>query len=306
MTIAAPDCPRCGAPMVRRAVRRGPRAGLEMWGCSRWPTCEGAINIDPEPPRADPTDPTTRPVAGEPGAYLQARFDREREWARLKRRALLPLTTSLAVVVATLLFFAFQPVGVWAGAIAAVVGGGAIAFAILRLPFESLVWAKGIEGEKAAAEYLAPLEAEGHIVLNNRRIPGAKGDIDHVIVGPTGIAVIETKRWGGKLEVHNDRLFVGDHDRTWAVEQLYREALAVQLALSSELTHHRVTVTPILCAIGGVARGARMVGGVAISDGRNLASLLRDRPIVFDEAQVLELARAADERLRLIYPWEAS
>ena len=122
---------------------------------------------------------------------------------------------------------------------------------ILRLPFESLVWAKGIEGERKAAEYLAPLEADGFIVLNNRRIPGSKGDIDHIVIGPTGIFPIETKNWSGRLAVRNDRLFVGEQDRTWALEQLYREALAVQVALNEELTRHRVTVTPILCAIGG-------------------------------------------------------
>lgn len=275
-----------------------------MWGCTRWPACEGAINIDPEPPRADPSDPTAKPVAGEPAAYLHARFERDRARALLKRRALLPLTTSLSIAVMGVIFFAFQPIGVWVGAIGAVIAGAAAGFTILRLPFESLVWAKGIDGEKAAAEYLAPLEAEGFIILNNRRIPGAKGDIDHLVVGPTGVFPIETKNWGGKLEVHNERLFVGDQDRTWALEQLYREALAVQVALGDELTRHRVTVSPVLCAIGGVARGSRSAAGVLITDGRDLAKLLRERPRMFDDDQVLELARAADARLRQTYAWE--
>ena len=32
-------CPRCGAEMVRRKARKGPHAGDEFWGCSRFPKC---------------------------------------------------------------------------------------------------------------------------------------------------------------------------------------------------------------------------------------------------------------------------
>jgi hypothetical protein len=34
-----PDCPACDAPMVKRSVRRGPRAGTQFWGCSNYPMC---------------------------------------------------------------------------------------------------------------------------------------------------------------------------------------------------------------------------------------------------------------------------
>jgi hypothetical protein len=33
--------------MRRKQVRKGPQAGLEMWGCVRWPDCDGLVNIDP-------------------------------------------------------------------------------------------------------------------------------------------------------------------------------------------------------------------------------------------------------------------
>lgn len=223
----------------------------------------------------------------------------------LRRRALLPMMTAFTVVTAVLLYLAFLGFGAPAAGVAAVVGGGVLAFTMFRLPFQSLVWAKGIEGERAAAEHLAPLESEGYILLHNRKVPGSKGDIDHVVIGPTGVAVVETKNWGGRVELRGDRLWVGDHERTWAVDQLYREALAVQVALGDELTRHRVTVTPILCVIGGAARSARSVNGVAIAVGRDLAGLIRDRPPVFDEDEVLEIARAADDRLRVVYAWDA-
>lgn len=37
--LKAPHCPSCDRLMVKRAVRRGPRAGSEYWGCSNFPAC---------------------------------------------------------------------------------------------------------------------------------------------------------------------------------------------------------------------------------------------------------------------------
>jgi len=41
-----PVCPRCGAPMIRRVARKGARAGKEFWGCSKYPGCNGIVNIE--------------------------------------------------------------------------------------------------------------------------------------------------------------------------------------------------------------------------------------------------------------------
>jgi ssDNA-binding Zn-finger/Zn-ribbon topoisomerase 1 len=38
-TLKAPHCPSCDRSMVKRTVRRGPRAGSEYWGCSNYPAC---------------------------------------------------------------------------------------------------------------------------------------------------------------------------------------------------------------------------------------------------------------------------
>lgn len=38
---SVPTCPDCGSLMVSRFARRGPRAGLRFWGCSRYPDCFG-------------------------------------------------------------------------------------------------------------------------------------------------------------------------------------------------------------------------------------------------------------------------
>ena len=41
----APRCPRCGATMRQRMVKKGARQGTSFRGCTNYPQCDGIINI---------------------------------------------------------------------------------------------------------------------------------------------------------------------------------------------------------------------------------------------------------------------
>ena len=41
----APQCPKCGKPMIKRMVRKGINSGKEFWSCSSYPECNGTRNI---------------------------------------------------------------------------------------------------------------------------------------------------------------------------------------------------------------------------------------------------------------------
>lgn len=41
-----PNCPKCGSEMIKRLARKGPNAGKYFYGCSKWPNCNGIININ--------------------------------------------------------------------------------------------------------------------------------------------------------------------------------------------------------------------------------------------------------------------
>ena len=43
----APQCPKCGKPMLRRMQRKGLHQGREFWGCSDYPNCNGIRHIEP-------------------------------------------------------------------------------------------------------------------------------------------------------------------------------------------------------------------------------------------------------------------
>lgn len=40
-----PVCPKCGAPMRMRTVRKGSRTGETFWGCSKYPACDGIVEM---------------------------------------------------------------------------------------------------------------------------------------------------------------------------------------------------------------------------------------------------------------------
>ena len=53
---------------------------------------------------------------------------------------------------------------------------------------------KGAAGEKSVAHTLSKLPDEFRVVND---VPTPTGNLDHVVIGPTGVFVIETKNWRG-------------------------------------------------------------------------------------------------------------
>lgn len=42
----APECPKCGKPMLKRMQKKGVGQGREFWGCSDYPNCNGLRRIE--------------------------------------------------------------------------------------------------------------------------------------------------------------------------------------------------------------------------------------------------------------------
>jgi len=64
-------------------------------------------------------------------------------------------------------------------------------------------WNIGAQGEEKVAEYLSHLDGS-YSVINDVVLPGMKGNIDHVIIGPEGVFVIETKNQNGLIRCDGD------------------------------------------------------------------------------------------------------
>lgn len=62
---------------------------------------------------------------------------------------------------------------------------------------------KGLDGEKRVIEHLSSLE-DDYYLINDLKLPESYGNIDHIILGPNGIFVIETKNFEGKIRCVED------------------------------------------------------------------------------------------------------
>ncbi len=65
---------------------------------------------------------------------------------------------------------------------------------------EMICYARGATGEHRVGEALKGLPG-GYRVFNNVTHPSLAGNCDHVVVGPTGVFLIETKNWRGRVAV---------------------------------------------------------------------------------------------------------
>lgn len=115
-------------------------------------------------------------------------------------------------------------------------------------------WKVGAEGEEGVARTLAA--CANVIALHDRRVPGTKGNIDHIAVGPAGVYIIDAKRYNGKVERRDvgsffrsdERLFVDGRDRTKLVRQTGWQMEAVRVALDGA-AHPDVSLRAILCFV---------------------------------------------------------
>ncbi|MCE9615419.1 MAG: NERD domain-containing protein [Lentisphaerae bacterium] len=224
----------------------------------------------------------SQPFSPIPTAGQQARIHgTPGEQPRLRGllRVLLPILC--AVAAAGYLFGAALP---WAPLPLPTVGGGLVVLALLLAiavrtasrRLESFV--KGARGEEAVGRILSLLPGDYavfHGVTSGR--DGQADDWDHVVVGPTGVFVVETKNWEGAIRVVDDRVLVGDRepDRP-PLAQVERAANGLR-ALLRRVCEVPVAVQPLLCftAPGAPARPVGVAGVIVCADRHLLDAILQ-------------------------------
>jgi hypothetical protein len=116
---------------------------------------------------------------------------------------------------------------------------GNLLLRVQSAPRSEAAWETGAAGEEMLAAHLARTCPEV-IVLHDRRIPGRRTNIDHLAVSPSGVFVIDAKRYKGKIEVRNPffgdpSLFISGRNRTKLVDGLMRQREAVRSALAETI-----------------------------------------------------------------------
>ena len=64
-------------------------------------------------------------------------------------------------------------------------------------------WSAGAEGEEAVAKHLSFL-GDAYRVIHDVVLPNMRGNVDHVVLGPNGVFVIETKNNNGFISCNED------------------------------------------------------------------------------------------------------
>jgi hypothetical protein len=254
------------------------------------------------PPEADPELPGPQPPApaepvggslGSPGRSAQLEYRRRRAlelagWIRtLAWRAPFVLAAGLAgwVLAAQAGLARTGLVGL---AVAALVGW--------RLRFrpseQARTWQRGAAGERRTARLLRRLHRDGYVVLHDLAVPGSFANVDHLVIGRSGVFVIDSKQWNGQVHQGGDELVWHNHyriDRTLATVRWEAETVGRLLGIPA---------APLVCVHGALVDGGGLrAQGVAIVPANRLRDALgHDR--VLSDADVELYAVTARTRLR--------
>lgn len=141
-----------------------------------------------------------------------------------------------------------------------------------RLERSAALWERGAQGEAATAAALATLSTRGWTTFHDVRWPGRqRANIDHVVVGPGGVFVIDSKNWTGDIRVADGVLYQSGRRREREVAAAADAALAVTQLLQG------LPATPVLCFVRHEPIDVQ-ARGVTICSTSNLAALLAAMP----------------------------
>lgn len=135
---------------------------------------------------------------------------------------------------------------------------GRLAGLVLALsedPLSTRVWERGSVGESKLGAALGKIDRDDVIFLHDRAVPGSRRNIDHIVVAPSGVYVVDAKRYRGRVEIRDVsglfsradlRLFVGGRDRSKLAHAMDWQVEALRAGMGGR---EDVPITPVLCFI---------------------------------------------------------
>jgi hypothetical protein len=157
-------------------------------------------------------------------------------------------------------------------------------------------WRRGARGERRTARLLAPLERRGWAVLHDLAIPGSPANIDHLVIGPGGVLVVDSKRYRGRLRLDRDGMVW--HGRHLLISAL-RKVLWQADQADEVLGVADITVAAVVAVHGGsIPWGLLQADGVTIVPARRMPDLLGALPPRLGPERVAWLADRARLRFR--------
>jgi hypothetical protein len=260
------------------------------------------LTVPSTPPGAAPASPRPHPALpaqhatgslGHPGRSARTLYRRRRAaelavWIRsLTWRA--PLVVAAGLIAWALAAQAGLPRAGPVGLAVAALVGWRLRF---RPSSQARAWRRGAKGERHTARLLDRLGRDGYVSFHDLAVPGSPANLDHLVVGPSGVFVIDSKQWTGQVHQSADGLVWHNHyrlDRTLASIGWQAEILGHVLG---------VPVAPLVCVHGAHIQGGGLCArGVAVVPARLLRGAL-GHDQVLSEVDVERYAATARMRLR--------
>jgi hypothetical protein len=105
-----------------------------------------------------------------------------------------------------------------------------------RLERREQNWDGGAVGEESTADAITK-RCPNAVALHDRRMPDSRANIDHIVLVPSGVWVIDSKRVKGRIKVEDakdgtQKLIVNGNNKTALVHKLTGQVNAVKAALA--------------------------------------------------------------------------
>jgi hypothetical protein len=274
-------------------------------GWERLQPTEAPLRGSPDPsgpaaldwPAPLPAGPRLAPRGGygSPGRSALQRYRRERArelaaWTRTAAWRAAAIIAAGVISGALLQAAGLDRLAVPAGLAAALAAGWRLRFRPSR---DTRAWRNGSRGERATARLLRRLHRQGYVVFHDVAIPGTPANADHLLIGPPGVILVDSKRYTGQVtQTPDGRVWHNHYPMNQTLRSLRLEAQAISAALG-------VRVRPVMCVHGAqVAHGGLHAGDVQILPARRLRNLLRTSSQQLREADVAALVAHALSVLR--------
>jgi hypothetical protein len=143
---------------------------------------------------------------------------------------------------------------------------------------------KGISGEEAVADALAGLPSS-YWVLHG--VSTGHGDVDHVVIGPTGVFALETKAWDGKFYRSRGQLYCNGKPAEHVLRQARGAAGEVrQLLLAAGIDEWVEAV--VVASRASVSRSPVRFRKSYVISIKDLVGFVTDRPQSLSSSTVLQ------------------
>lgn len=176
---------------------------------------------------------------------------------------------------------------------------GGVVLALTDDPQSTRASAAGARGEEKLAKSLEGIA--GLRMLHDRRVPRSPANIDHILISPAGVFVVDAKNYRGTIAIRNrgwffrpnHRLYVGRRDCSALATGLDWQVRAVTAALTAAGVDPLPPIKPVLCFIDGewpLFSAPDEYAGVRLEGTGSIRKLVA-APTVLDPTSIERLAR---------------